>query len=131
VWTIQSSQYVGFEAKGALREYIFRRCRPGGESSNYFVIVTNEAFVAHRTRYKDAPAICSIRLRTKFATQVIHPSSITFSVTDAELADYKNAHRPNVKNAHSKSRDEEDFLMSPTKARPSTGFTRTIKMQME
>jgi hypothetical protein len=102
-------QYVGFETKGALREYIFCRCGPGGESSNYFVTITNEAFAAHRARYQDAPAICSIRLRREFATQSTHPPSTTFSVTDAELADYKNTYRPNVKNAHSKPRDEEDF----------------------
>jgi hypothetical protein len=102
-------QYVGFDTKGAVREYIFCRCGPGGESSNYFVTIANEAFVAHRARYQDAPAICSTRLRREFASKVTHSPSTTFSVTDAELADYQDTHLPNVKNARSKSRDEEKF----------------------
>lgn len=102
-------QYVGFESKGAVREYIFSRCGPGGESSNYFVTIANEAFSAHRARYQDAPAICSIRLRREFATQVDHPPSTTFSVTDAELADYRDAHTPKGKGAHSKPAEDENF----------------------
>jgi hypothetical protein len=102
-------QYVGFETKGAVREYMFCRCGPGGESSSYFVTIANEAFVAHRARYQDGPAICSIRLHREFVGQVNHPPSTTFSVTDTELADYQDTHRPNIKNAHSKSRDEENL----------------------
>ena len=99
-------QYVGFESKGAVREYTFSRRAPGGESSNYFVTIANEAFSAHRARYQDAPAICSSRLRREFATQVDHPPSITFAVTDAELADYKDAHTPKAKRGHSKSSED-------------------------
>ena len=102
-------QYVGFETKGAVREYVFCRCGPGRESSSYFVTIANEAFTAHRARYQDGPAISSIRLRREFASKVTHPPSTTFSVTDAELADYQDTHRLSDKNAHSKSRDEKNF----------------------
>jgi hypothetical protein len=90
-------QYVGFETKGPVREYTFTVRGSGGESSEYFVTIANDAFVAHRLRYQDAPDICSLRLHREFAIQTDHPSSTRFSVTDAELADYKAAHTPKPK----------------------------------
>ena len=90
-------QYVGFENKGAVREYTFTLRGTGGASSEYFVTIANAAFVAHRVRYQDAPDICSLRLHREFATQTDHPRSTRFSVTDAELADYKAAHTPKTK----------------------------------
>jgi hypothetical protein len=87
-------QYVGFETKGAVREYTFTLRGAGGESSKYFVTIANDAFVAHRVRYQDAPDICSLRLHRECATQTDHPSSTRFCVTDAELADYRDAHTP-------------------------------------
>ena len=102
-------QYLGFEIKEALREYAFSLRGLGGESSNYFVTIPNEAFSAHRARYQDAPAICSLQLRREFDTQAGHPASCTFSVTDAELADYKDAHTPKARPGRSKSRADENF----------------------
>ncbi len=61
-------QYVGFETRGAVREYAFTVRGSGGESSSYFVTIANDAFLAHRVRYQDAPDICSLRLRREFAT---------------------------------------------------------------
>lgn len=90
-------QYVGFETKGAVREYTFTLRGTGGEFSKYFVTIANDAFVAHRVRYQDAPDICSLRLHREFATQTDHPPSTRFCVTDAELADYRHAHTPNPK----------------------------------
>lgn len=102
-------QYLGFETKGAVREYAFSLRGLAGESSSYFVTIPNEAFSAHRARYQDAPAICSIRLRREFATEAAHPASSTFSVTDAELADYKDAHSPKAGPGRSKPREDENF----------------------
>jgi len=90
-------QYVGFENKGAVRQYTFTLRGTGGTSSEYFVTIANEAFVAHRVRYQDAPEICSLRLHREFATGTDHPPSTRFCVTDAELADYKAAHTPKTK----------------------------------
>ena len=101
-------QYLGFETKGALREYAFSLRGLGGESSNYFVTIANEAFSAHRARYQDGPAICSIRLRREFAIQARHPASSTFSVTDAELADYNDAHAPKARPGRSKSAEDKN-----------------------
>jgi hypothetical protein len=90
-------QYIGFETKGAVREYAFSLRGTAGASSEYFVTITNDAFVAHRVRYQDAPDICSLRLHREFATRSDHPPSTRFCVTDAELADYHDAHAPKPK----------------------------------
>ena len=97
-------QYVGFQTKGAVREYAFTLRGTGGESSEYFVTIANDAFVAHRVRYQDGPDVCSLRLRREFTTQTDHPPSTCFSVTDAELADYKEAHTPKSKPSFSAHR---------------------------
>ncbi|HTP69238.1 MAG TPA: hypothetical protein VMJ35_10080 [Dongiaceae bacterium] len=101
-------QYVGFETKGAVREYTFTRRGSGGESSEYFVTIANDAFVAHRVRYQDAPDICSLRLHREFATRSDHLPSARFSVTDAELAEYMKAHAPKTKPGASAHRDEKE-----------------------
>lgn len=101
-------QYVGFENKGTVREYGFTLRGSGGKSSEYFVTIENAAFVAHRVRYQDAPEICSLRLHREFAARTDHPPSTRFSVTDAELAEYMNAHAPKPKPA-SAPRKEQEF----------------------
>lgn len=101
-------QYVGFETKGTIREYAFTLRGPGGSSSEYFVSIANEAFLAHRVRYQDAPDICSRRLRREFATQTECLPSTRISVTDAELADYQSDHQPKPKpSAFSHAKEEK------------------------
>ena len=102
-------QYVGFETKGAVREYAFTLRGSGGEFSEYFVTIANAAFVAHCVRYQDAPEICSNRLHREFATRTDHPPSTRFSVTEAELAEYKKAHSPKPKTSVSAHREDEEF----------------------
>jgi hypothetical protein len=101
-------QYVGFETTGAVREYTFTLRGAGGESSNYFVTIANDAFVAHRVRYQDAPDICSLRLYREFATQTVHPPFTRFCVTDAELADYKGAHTPKPRTSPYGHREDKE-----------------------
>jgi hypothetical protein len=85
-------QYVGFETKGAIREYTFTLRGTGGASSEYFVTIANDAFRLHR----------------EFATQTDHSPSTRFSVTDAELADYQDAHAPKPKpSAYTHGEDKE------------------------
>jgi hypothetical protein len=90
-------RYVGFECKTAVREYAFTVRGTDGASVEYFVTIANDAFVAHRVRYQDAPEICSLRLQREFAAGSDHPPSTRFSITDAELADYMEAHTPKQK----------------------------------
>jgi hypothetical protein len=102
-------QYVGFENKGAVREYAFTLRGPGGKSSEYFVTIANAAFVAHRVRYQDGPEICSLRLHRELAARTDHPPSTCFPVTDAELAEYTNAHTPESKPGASLHRKDQEL----------------------
>lgn len=101
-------RYLGFESKGAVREYAFTLRETDGASSEYFVTIANDAFVEHRVRYQDAPDICSLRLHREFATRTDHPPATRFSVTDAELADYKDAHAPKSKPGASPRKEEQE-----------------------
>jgi len=59
-------------------------------------------------RYQDAPEICSLRVHREFAIRTDHPPSSRFSVTDAELADYKDARTPKHKpSTHTHGKDQE------------------------
>jgi hypothetical protein len=73
------------------------------------VTIANDAFVAHRARYQDAPEICSLRLHREFAARSGHPPCTRFSVTDAELADYKDAHTPKSKPGAFARRKVQEF----------------------
>ena len=101
-------QYVGFESKGATREYTFTLRGTGGASSEYIVTIANDAFVTHRVRYQDAPDICSLRLHREFATRTDHPPSTRFPITDAELADYQREHTPKPRPSAFAQREEKD-----------------------
>ena len=102
-------QYVGFENRGAVREYTFTLRGSGGTSTEHFVTIANAAFVAHRVRYQDGPEICSLRLHREFASRTDHPPSTRFSVTDAELAEYMNAHLPKPKPGTSAYKKNQEF----------------------
>jgi hypothetical protein len=102
-------QYVGFENRGAVREYTFSLRGSGGTSTEYFVTIANAAFVSHRVRYQDGPEICSLRLHREFASRTDHPPSTRFSVTDAELDEYMNAHAPKPKPGTSAYRKDQEF----------------------
>jgi len=104
-----SLQYVGFENTGAVREYAFTLRGSGGTSTEYFVTIANAAFVAHRVRYQDGPDICSLRLHREFASRADHPPSTRFSVTDAELAEYMDAHHPKAKPGASAYKKNQEF----------------------
>ena len=97
-------QYVGFQTKGAVREYAFALRGTNGEPAQYFATIANAAFVEQRVRYQDGPDVCSLRLHREFTTQTDHPPSTCFSVTDAELADYEEAHTPKSKPSSSAHR---------------------------
>jgi len=104
-----SLQYVGFENTGVVREYAFTLRGSAGTSTEYFVTIANAAFVAHRVRYQDGPDICSLRLHREFASRTDPPTSTRFSVSDAELADYMNAHLPKPKPGASGYKKNQEF----------------------
>jgi hypothetical protein len=97
-------QYLGFQVGALVREYSFAVRETAEERINYTLTIFNEAFVAHRVRYQDAPEICSLRLQRELDAHANHPPTTSFCISDAELATYRDAHAP--KGAHrSQKRD--------------------------
>ena len=82
---------------------------PGGKSVEYFVTIPNAAFIEHRVHYQDAPDICSLRLHRELGSQTEHPLSTRFSITDAELAAYEDAHTLKSKPGVSAHRENKEF----------------------
>lgn len=87
-------QYLGFLVNESVREYTFSVRDSARELLHYKLTITNEAFVAHRARYQDAPAICRLRLNRELDSHSNHPPTDHFSVTDQELADFQDTHKP-------------------------------------
>jgi hypothetical protein len=86
-------QYVGFRTNGLSREYTFN-VRGDGEDREFTLNIANEAFVSHRARYQDAPAICAERLQAELAAHENHPSETQYVITSAELETYRAARSP-------------------------------------
>src|ERR1043165_4847236 len=87
-------QYVGFEAKGEGRQYTFAVREPAKECINYTLSICDEAFTSHRVRYQDAAEICAIRLRRELGSDPQASLATSFSITDDDLAVYRNLHTP-------------------------------------
>jgi len=98
-------QYVGFEVKGLVREYAFV-VLDDGDRLQYTLTIANEAFVARRARYQDAPEICSLKLHRELDAHANHPPTKSFSLTDAELATYQDARKPKGTPSFHKRRDD-------------------------
>lgn len=86
-------QYVGFRTIGPSREYTFN-VRDDGQDREFTINIANEAFVSHRARYQDAPAICAERLQAELAAHENHPVETKYIITSAELESYRAARSP-------------------------------------
>lgn len=86
-------QYLGFEANPLVRTYIFN-VREAGQEREFTLNITNDAFVSHRARYQDAPAICAVRLQAELTAHSSHPSETHYVITIAELDDYRASRLP-------------------------------------
>ncbi len=85
-------QYMGFEAKNQGREYLFQvRCSTE-DMREFTLTIADEAFNARRVRYQDAPGVCSLRLRRELVGNANCLANTNFSITDAEMDDYRTAH---------------------------------------
>jgi hypothetical protein len=100
-------QYLGFQAKPQVREYTFN-VREAGLEREFTLEIANEAFVMHRARYQDAPAICALRLNAELAAHSNHPQETQFVITTAELADYQGSRAPKPSSSFF-GRKKEDF----------------------
>ncbi len=85
-------QYVGFEAKSSVRQYIFCVREVPNEPREFILTIANEAFVSHRARYQDAPDICSLKLRQELAIYANHPPKTHLCISDEELENYRDTH---------------------------------------
>ncbi len=86
-------QYLGFKAQASAREYTFCVWEVWNQRREFTLAIANQAFVSHRACYQDAPDICSLKLRNELATYANHPTKTNFRITDAELQNYRDAHR--------------------------------------
>jgi hypothetical protein len=83
-------QYCGFEAKLLMREYTFQ-VRQAGAEREFTLNIANEAFLAHRVRYQDAPDICAQKLQAELAAHANHPTETQYVITAAELEAYRTS----------------------------------------
>jgi hypothetical protein len=87
-------QYVGFEAKGLVREYRFIVRGAANETSDYTLTIDNASFDSRHVRFQDAAEICSLRLHRELAAFGNHPPRAHYSIGETELEDYRKSHSP-------------------------------------
>ena len=88
-------KYMGFKPMPLKREYTFRVSADGADRE-FRLNIANDAFVSHRARYQDAPAICSERLQAELAAHSNHPPTTEYEITAAELASYMERRNPKI-----------------------------------
>jgi len=85
-------QFVGFTAKALVREYTFMVREESLEPREFTVTIAHEAFSEHRLRFQDAPDVCSLKLRRELMNGANLLPESHFSLTNAELEDYRTSH---------------------------------------
>jgi hypothetical protein len=86
-----SIEYVGFRITAEGREY-FLRARMGEEVHEYTIAIAQAAFSGGRARYQDGPEICYGKLQRELEACGDARVAEDLTVTDAELAGYREAH---------------------------------------
>jgi hypothetical protein len=87
-------EYLGFSVKGATREYTLRVRDAEGDHRDFTMTITNDAFLAHRVRYQDAPDVCFRMLQRELLACVDGQVASRLSVTEADLEEYRVAQAP-------------------------------------
>jgi hypothetical protein len=85
-------EYVGFKPKGSGREYTLRVRPSAGDPQDFTVVIPNEAFLARRVRYQDAPEICFLKLQRELAACAEGFPTPQLTVGDADFEEYRLAH---------------------------------------
>lgn len=88
-------KYMGFKPMALAREYMFHVSEDGTDRE-FRLNIANDAFVSHRARYQDAPAICSERLQAELLAHENHPPTTEYEITAAELANYMERQNPKI-----------------------------------
>ena len=91
-----SVEYVGFKTIGDHRQYALRT-RTAEASRDFSVNIPNALFVAGRAKFQDGPELAYQKLQREMATHDNEPAHDTFTVTEAELEAFKEAHRPQAR----------------------------------
>lgn len=86
-------EYVGFRTTRDRREYLLRS-HSGPESRDYTVGIALDAFATGRVRLQDGPEISYLKLQREIAAATEAPAKGDFTVSDQELAGYREAHTP-------------------------------------
>ncbi len=102
-------QFVGYEVHPRDREYKFSVRESHTDAREFILKIANEAFDSHRSRFQDAPDICSLRLRRELGAHDNHPPESCFQITDEELEDYRSRHSPKSPQNPFKKKVHEDY----------------------
>jgi hypothetical protein len=87
-------EYVGFVSDGDSRHYTLRIRLPQGETRDVVFVIRNEAFLARRLRYQDAPEVCYLKLQRVLAGDGEGPLPSPQDVSDEDLEAYRLSHAP-------------------------------------
>jgi len=102
-------KYMGFKPTSLAREYTFHVSEDGADRE-FRLNISNDAFVSHRARYQDAPAICSERLQAELAAHSNHPPTSDYEITASELENYMERRNPKIgRSAFGWKKAQEDF----------------------
>lgn len=85
-------EYLGFRNAADRREYVLR-VRSGPDAREFTVWIAHTAFAARQALLQDGPDICFQKLRRELAL-VEWGGNACVAVTEADLADYREAHAP-------------------------------------
>ena len=102
-------QYVGFEARGLVREYMFVVRGAANQTSEYFLEIDNASFCSRQVRLQDGAEICSLRLHRELAAFGNHPPRSHYQIGSSELEDYRKAHSPKPSGSPCKPKALDDF----------------------
>lgn len=103
-------QYMGFACKETAREYTFQVRYAKEDMREFTLTIMNEAFVAHRVRYQDAPDVCSAKLRRELASDASQPTNTCFPITDQELDNYRLTHTRKAAKGFYQPKPKDDYL---------------------
>jgi hypothetical protein len=84
-------EYVGFHSTSERREYRLR-LHSGPEIREYTVGIALAAFTSGQARYQDGPEISFLKLHRELLLDGVAPAEADYTVSDAELTEYRDAH---------------------------------------
>jgi hypothetical protein len=84
-------EYLGFRTTEEGRDYLLRT-RLDDQVHAYTVRIAHEAFAAGRARFQDGPEISYVKVRDELAAHESGPIEDVFTINDADLAAYREAH---------------------------------------